>query len=98
MANEQNLKPGAHKLTVEEASKGGKRSGEVRRERKLIKDRILEMMGESDWDTMIHNAIERAKDDDKAFSTLRDTIGEKPVDKVEQTNIEPPAPRISKEK
>lgn len=98
MANEQNLKPGAHKLTVEEASKGGKRSGEVRRERKLIKDRILEMMGESDWDTMIRNAIERAKDDDKAFSTLRDTIGEKPVDKVEQTNIEPPAPRISKEK
>lgn len=92
MANVQNLKPGAHKLTVEEASKGGKRSAEVRRERKLIKERILEMMGETDWDEMIANAISRAKDDDKAFVTLRDTIGEKPVDKTETTVLEPPKP------
>ena len=31
MANEQNLKPAAHPLTVEEASKGGKNSGKTRR-------------------------------------------------------------------
>lgn len=31
MANEQNLKPGAYKLTQEEQSKGGKKSGETRR-------------------------------------------------------------------
>lgn len=31
MANEQNLKPAAHPLTVEEASKGGTNSGKVRR-------------------------------------------------------------------
>ena len=31
MANEQNLKPGAHSLTQEEQSKGGKASGEARR-------------------------------------------------------------------
>ena len=30
MANEQNLRPGEYKFTLEEAKKGGKRSGEVR--------------------------------------------------------------------
>lgn len=83
MANEQNLKPGAHKLTVEEQSRGGKKSAEVRRERKLIKDRILERMGESDWDEMIDGLIARAKEDTKSYESLRDTIGEKPKDSVE---------------
>ena len=36
MANEQNLIPQAHVLTVEEASKGGKRSAQVRREKKTV--------------------------------------------------------------
>ena len=89
MANEQNLRPPIKKgeLSSEEAarrgSNGGKRSVEVRRERKLIKDRILERMKESDWDTMIDNLIARAAGTDKAFEVLRDTIGEKPVEKVE---------------
>ena len=83
MANEQNLKPGSHKLTVEEQSRGGKKSAEVRRENKLIKDRILERMGESDWDTMIDNLIARASEDTKSFEVLRDTIGQKPKDSVE---------------
>lgn len=83
MANEQNLKPGAHKLTVEEQSRGGKKSAEVRREKKLIKDRILERMGEDDWDAMIDGLIERSKDSVKDFEVLRDTIGQKPKDSVE---------------
>ncbi len=37
MANEQNLKPGAHKLTQEELSKGGKKSGETRRLQSAMK-------------------------------------------------------------
>ena len=41
MANEKNLIPGAHKLTVEEQSKGGKASGEVRKLRAAVK-RALE--------------------------------------------------------
>ena len=82
MANEQNLKPGAHTLTVEEQSRGGKRSVEVRRENKLIKDRILERMGESDWDTMIDNLIARASEDTRSFEVLRDTIGQKPRDEL----------------
>lgn len=86
MANEQNLKPGSHKLTVEEQSRGGKRSAEVRRERKLIKDRILERMGEDDWDTMIDNLIARAQEDTKSFESLRDTIGEKPKEQISVDN------------
>lgn len=84
MANEQNLLPGgSHKFTLEEASKGGKKSAEVRRENKLIKDRILERMGESDWNTMIDNLIARASEDTRSFEVLRDTIGQKPKDSVE---------------
>lgn len=37
MANSQNLVPKAHTLTVDEQSKGGKRSGEVRRERQRLR-------------------------------------------------------------
>lgn len=37
MANEQNLIPGAHKLTQEEQSEGGKKSGEVRRLKAAVK-------------------------------------------------------------
>ena len=88
MANEQNLSGyGFNERTPSEqreiARKGGKRSGEVRRENKLIRDRILERMGESDWDTMIDNLIKRASLDTKSFEVLRDTIGQKPTDKIE---------------
>ena len=37
MANEQNLIPGGHKFTQEEASKGGKASGEARRMRAAVR-------------------------------------------------------------
>lgn len=40
MANEQNLIPQAHKLTLEEQSLGGKKSGEARRKRKAIKEQM----------------------------------------------------------
>ena len=36
MANEKNLIPQAHVISVEEASKGGKKSAQVRREKKTI--------------------------------------------------------------
>ena len=44
MANKNdNLIPGGHKLTLEEQSNGGKKSGEVRREKATMK-RTLEML------------------------------------------------------
>lgn len=43
MANEQNLKPQAHVLTVEEQSKGGIASGKAKRQKKAMKD-IVELV------------------------------------------------------
>jgi len=83
MANEQNLIPGFHTLTVEEQSRGGKKSAEARREKKLIRERILERMGEDDWDEFIDGIISRAKESTQAAEFLRDTIGEKPKDSFE---------------
>ena len=45
MANEQNLKPQAHILTVEEQSKGGAASGEARRAKKTLRE-LVELFGE----------------------------------------------------
>lgn len=95
MANTDNLKRGnpetqfrTGREQVEVARKGGIASGEARRERKLIKDRILERMGETDWDEMIDGLIERSKDSVKDFEVLRDTIGEKPKDQLEVTAMD----------
>ena len=90
MANIENLKPiQKGELSKEEAKKrgsiGGKKSAEARREKKLIRDRILERMGEEDWDAYIDGIIARAKESKADAEFLRDTIGEKPVDKQEIT-------------
>lgn len=83
MANEQNLKPIRSKEQARELQKkSAKKRSENIKEQKLIKDRILERMGEKDWDTMIDNLIARAQDDTKSFETLRDTIGQKPRDEL----------------
>ena len=87
MANEQNLQPVRTKSEARERGhNGGVRSGKARRENKLIRDRILERMGEDDWDTMIDKLIERATIDTKSFEVLRDTIGQKPKEQVQVDN------------
>jgi len=82
MANEQNLLKGEdrHKLTVEEASKGGKASAKARREQKIFKQAIAERMGFDDFNEMVDNLIKRAKGNDKSFEVLRDTMGQRPVE------------------
>jgi len=87
MANEQNLRPSEYKLSLEEAKKGGINSGKARREKKLFKEEILKRMGEDDWNEMIDKLISRAKETDKAFEVLRDTIGQKPKEEIE-ANLE----------
>lgn len=83
----ENLKP---ITSSEQAREMQKKAMEARKrntaERKLIKERILERMGAEDWDEMIDQVIARAKESDKGFEVLRDTIGEKPTDKVEITD------------
>lgn len=85
--NPQNLIP-TNKRSIEEvkknASKGGKRSGEVRRARRTLREELLVMLSTGNTQNEMTVAlIQRAKDGDtKAFEVVRDTIGEKPVDKV----------------
>ena len=94
MPNEQNLIPGAHPLTVDEASKGGKRSGEVRREKADLR-RVIQTWLESQATTdkngnpmtgaelMAMVAVkEMSKGSARHWELLRDTAGFKPVDKV----------------
>lgn len=64
---------------------GQEASTKAKAEKKLIKDRILERMGASDWDEYIDGIIARAKESKADAEFLRDTIGEKPVDKQEIT-------------
>lgn len=102
MANEQNLKP-FDQLTESEQrairSKGGKKSAEVRRARKTLREELLSLLSEDIKDkngksvntqvAMSSSLIKEAlKGNTKAFELVRDTIGEKPVDKVEQVNID----------
>lgn len=58
MSNPKTLVPQAHKLTVEEQSKGGKKSGEVRRQRKTLAQ-IGDMIGGLDIKSPKNRAILR---------------------------------------
>lgn len=83
----KNLKP-INTRTKEEARKissnGGKRSGEVRRQRKTLREELLALLSDGNTQNKISTALidEAMNGNVKAFETIRDTIGEKPVDKV----------------
>ena len=92
MANEQNLKPVTSKKEARERGrKGGLSSGEARRKRKTLKEELLLMLSEGETQQSVTLAlIEKAmRGDTKAFEVIRDTIGEKPVDKVMIADVEP---------
>lgn len=86
--NESNLKP-FNTLTEEEqrelARKGGIASGEARRRKKTLKEELIALLETNDNNEKISVAIlnKALNGDIQAFTTIRDTIGEKPVDKVE---------------
>jgi hypothetical protein len=65
-------------------SAGGKRSGEVRRQRKTLREELLALLADGNTQNKISTALidEALNGNVKAFETIRDTIGEKPVDKV----------------
>ena len=90
MANDKNLIPPSASEARERGAKGGKASGEARREKKLFQQAVLaalEAKGESGNSVlvdMIAAQVKKAmKGDTRAFEVLRDTSGEKPADKVE---------------
>lgn len=71
------------------ASKGGKKSGEVRRARKTLREELLALLSSGDTQSRMSLALlnealngNNSGSVTKAFEVVRDTIGEKPVDKV----------------
>ena len=84
--NEENLIP-FEERTEEELRemrrKGGINSGKARREKKLFKEAIEKKLGQS-LDSMIQAMIDQANNGNvQAITFLRDTIGEKPTDKID---------------
>ena len=72
--------------------KGGIASGEARRKRKTLKEELLLMLSDGDIQEKISLALinEAIKGNNsgsvtKAFEVIRDTIGERPVEKVQAT-------------
>lgn len=94
MANEQNLKGhGFNEMTANQqrkiASQGGKASAEARKRRKSLKEELLAILSDGDVQERISLALVKeaiagnnAGSVTKAYEVIRDTIGEKPVDKV----------------
>lgn len=100
MANEKNLIPGAHPLTVEEASRGGIASGKARAARKTLREELLALLTVEIKDkksgavmqtqAALSSALIRKalSGDTKAYEIIRDTIGERPVEKVMLAEVE----------
>lgn len=92
MAGKENLRPVSSKDEARERGrKGGLASGEARRKRKTLKEELLLMLSDGETQQSVTIAlIEKAMSGDtKAFEVIRDTIGEKPVDKVMIADVEP---------
>ena len=103
MGNEQNLKPFTSDQSREEAAengrKGGIASGEARRRKRDLR-LALEILLEKEYtdkkgkvmtgaEAITTKLFEQAmKGNVKAFETIRSTVGQDPVQKVEQVNID----------
>ncbi len=99
MANEQNLRPGEYKLTLEEQKKGGIASGKARAEKRDLR-KALELLLEQTFTDK--NGVTRTgaqavteklfseviKGNVRAFEVLRDTVGQKPVEKIMLAEVE----------
>ena len=75
----------------ENGRKGGIKSGETRRKRKTLREELLALLETEQYQKKISlSLIKQAVDGNtKAFEVIRDSIGEKPCDKVEMEQIKP---------
>ena len=90
MAGKENLVSLGDRTTEEQreiARQGGIKSGEVRRARKTLKETLLLMLEEGNTQNDITLALlqKALNGDTKAYEVIRDTVGEKPTDKIEQS-------------
>lgn len=99
MANKKNLVPQAHKLTVAEQSNGGKASGVARRRKKEIRECLEALLdreirtksGETmtGAEAISAKLFEKAlRGDVRAFEVLRDSAGQKPVERVQVAEVD----------
>lgn len=87
----ENLKPvRTEEEAREKGRRGGKASGESRRRRKTLKEELELMLSNPEMQQSMCAALLRealygnaSGSVTKAFETIRDTIGEKPTDKVQ---------------
>ncbi len=101
--NEQNLIPNNQRSPTEvreNGAKGGKASGEARRAKRDLR-KALESLLEKEFkgkggetlsgaEAIALKQMEKAlKGDTRAFEVIRDTAGQKPVDKVVVSEIDP---------
>lgn len=64
------------------------KSDEAKKQRKTLREELLALLEDADTQEKVSLALiqQAKKGNTKAFEVIRDTIGEKPVDKVEQTS------------
>lgn len=103
MANEQNLRPFTSEQSREEAVKNGKKGGkksvakrrknkEIRESLELIGSTKIDVDGEkmSGIEALAFSAFRKAWNGDvKAMEFIRDTLGQKPVEKVIIADVDP---------
>lgn len=84
MANNKNLIPQAHVLTVAEQSRGGKQSAKKRKEKKAFKDALLALLetekdGKNYQEAVVVGLVKRsATGDPRAIELMLRIIGETP--------------------
>ena len=94
MANADNLKTPTSKEARERGKKGGIASGIARRQKIMLRDLLEEALSQNTetgnrYIDITKALIDRAKKGDvKAYEVIRDTLGQKPIDQVQ--NINPP--------
>ena len=100
MANEQNLKVPTSSEARANGKKGGIASGEARRAKKSLREAMQVLMDAdltgkdgktmTGTEAMAARAFQAAlKGDWKAWELVRDTAGQKPVDRVMVADVEP---------
>ena len=98
MAKEENLVPFSstenRDRTVECAKKAGIASGEARRKKKLLRQELEILLDITDknnktiQEKICFALIKKASEGDtKAFEIIRDTLGQKPIDVIQKTEV-----------
>lgn len=91
MANNQNLKTPTSEQAREYGRKGGLKKAENEKKRKTLREELLALLETNQYQEKISlSLIKQAVDGNtKAFEVIRDSIGEKPSDKLELDQSKP---------